>query len=554
MTITEERSAVETVSSAASPERTGIEATLGAGDHKSIGRLWIAASSLFLLVSLGLTLVAAAEASDFAGLRILEDNDEYVQVGSLARELLLFAGLIPLVVGLGIYLVPLQVGASSLAFARGAAGAFWTWLLGVGLLGASYISNGGAGGGRADFVKLWMLSLGMVVAAIIWALVTIATTVLGARAAGMTLSRVPATSWSLMIFSLVGILALPVTLAELVISYVRFSGGFIPLEDTDNLANVIRGVQAAPAIYWLAIPVLGILVDVVSSSSGAPVKAHRLVLGAIGLFGITSFGVDIVGFETLRGDSVSLGANYNNTLFVLVSVLAVLPVLAVLAILGPNLKPTGESRRSVSPVASLFSGGLLLAGVCVALLGVIEPIMAGLDELNGTSTSTLAVNQTTFVDGIVAAIVGSLLLALVAGLNHWSIKIWGRYLNQPFLSLATLAIFGGSIAWIIGNVGAGIDDQRAFPVTELTGGAQVEWFSLLSTAGILAVAAGVALFFIAITQTSASESEQKLRWTGFTLEWLTASPPVLGNFSVPPVVTSANPVADSLELDESSEE
>ena len=45
-----------------------------------------------------------------------------------------------------------QIGARSLAFARGAQFGFYLWLFGVVLVGTSYLNNGGPGGGNADMV------------------------------------------------------------------------------------------------------------------------------------------------------------------------------------------------------------------------------------------------------------------------------------------------------------------------------------------------------------------------------------------------------------------
>ncbi len=552
MTITEERSAVQTVSTTAEPGPSGIESLLSTGDHKPVGRLWISVGSLFLVVSLGLALVASFEAVDLGSLSFLDDTDQYVQVGSLAQELLLFGAIVPILVGLGIYIVPLQVGASSLAFPRGAAGAFWTWLIGCSLLIVSYVANGGAGGGRTDFVELWILSLGIIIGSIIWALVCIASTVLGVRTAGMTMVRVPATSWSFLVFSLLGIMILPVTIAELVITYVRFSAGFIQLGETQVLADVIRGIQSAPTVFWVAIPALGVLLDAVSTSSGAPVKSHRTVLGAIGLLGVASFGVNIIGFATVREPS------YDNTLFVLDTVLTILPILVIFGLLLMKIKPDADTRRSVTPFAGLLSGLLLLLGACAAVLGAIEPVAIGLKELGiAEPASTLIVNGTMFDQGIRAAVYGAVLLALIAGLNHWSVKIWGRYLNQPFLSLATLAAAAGTFLWSAGSIAAGIDDQQAFPATELTGGSQVELFSQLAAFGVVAMLLAGALLFISIVQGPTAEAavpRDQLRWVGFTLEWMTESPPAVGNFTVPPVVGSATPVSDAIAINEGAEE
>ena len=71
---------------------------------------------------------------------------------------------IPLFLGIAICVVPLQLGARTLAFPRAAAASFWGWLVASGVLIASYIMNGGPGGGDAKGVDLFLLSFAALVA------------------------------------------------------------------------------------------------------------------------------------------------------------------------------------------------------------------------------------------------------------------------------------------------------------------------------------------------------------------------------------------------------
>ena len=179
-----------------------LDAYFGAGDHKVIGRLWMLCSVVFLLAGAVVSVVAAAEQVDLAGFTIADDAAAFAQLWSLGRDLLIFGGVVPLFGALAIYVVPLQVGSFSLAFPRGAAAAFWTWLLGVILLVVSYAAGGGPGGWSTDHVLMWASALGFVVLALVWAMVCVAGTVLGARTAGMDLDRVPVATWGFLVFSL----------------------------------------------------------------------------------------------------------------------------------------------------------------------------------------------------------------------------------------------------------------------------------------------------------------------------------------------------------------
>lgn len=528
------------VTRAADP--TTIDGWLGASDHKPIGRLFMATGSVVLLASLVLGLVASWEAVDGLGFQIARDLDEFAQIWSLSRDLLIFGGLVPLLCGIGIYIVPLQIGASSLAFARGAAGAFWTWLLGTGLLVVAYLLNGGPGGGRRDFVVLWAVSLAMMIIAILWVMVALAATVLGARTVGMTTDRVPFTTWGYFVFSLVGLFSLPVVLAELLIGLLDIRYLHLPIEESRALAGVLDGVTDAPAVYWLAIPVLGMAVDMIGVHTGVAIRMHRGVLAALTAFGLLSYGVDLVGMSSLRP------VDYDNGLLVLGLLAVVIPVLATLGMAGDSIR-RGSISVNAPMVGALVSALLILAATLVQLLGLVQPIMGFLDTLFPDSidmTSTLILRNTTFHTAVTALVVGAVVVGTAAALQHWAVKIQGRQAAAS-MGLGAIALAtAGSVIWAIGELAAGIADKPRYPELVDTSGSSLELFGVVSVIGIALVAAGAAATAVGAAGSlirGKPAGSGPAPWSGTTLEWATASPPPFGNFPAPPVVTSATPLA-----------
>lgn len=518
-----------------------LDGLIGSSDHKTIGRAWIA---LGLIVAVGaavITAIAGFEATSLADYAIVEDGEEFTQVWSLGRELLLLGGIVPILIGLATYLTPLQIGAPAMAFPRGAAGAFWTWLLGVALLVASYLLNGGPGGGQSDFVVLWAVSLGMILAALVWAMVVIATTILGARTQGMLLERVPHTTWSFLVFSLIGLLALPIMMAELVVVYVQVRHGFLPLGARDGLTGVLDGLSLAPGLYWVGIPLLGMAVDMIGVHTEAPVRSHRAVMAAIGLFGILAYGMDYFAMASLRA------LDFNHELLALTLALGVLPVLAVLGLAGSSLRG-GKLNLNPPLVGSLVAGLLLLLATAVSLLGLAEPVALFLAEdldVGIDLDRLLVLNGTTFHDGVRGIVMGAAVVIVIAALHHWATKIWGRRAAQPLGFLAILAAAGGAVLWGAGGILSGVDDQAAYPVSTLVGGENVEAFNVLAWLGMLLVLVGALVGLISVAGAIVGSGSPKPDpWTGTTLEWLAASPPSAGNFRSPPVVASAFPLED----------
>lgn len=522
------------------PASSTIDSVLGTGDHKTIGRLFIAGGVLCLIGALVLAVVAVFFANNFDDLAA-GGKDYAPQIWSLSRDLGIFGGLAPILIGIALYIVPLQIGAPSLAFPRGAAASLWTWFLGVDLLILAYVFNGGPGGGRADFVVLWAASLAMMLGGLVWAMVCIATSVLGARTQGMSLERVPHTSWSFFVFSLVGIFSLPIVMAELLLTFLRVRYLHLPVTDSASLTSVVDGIALAPAIYWLGIPVLGMGADMIGVHTERPIKAHQPLMAAIGLFGILTFGADLVGLGSVRP------VDFNNGLLVAGLIVVILPILGVLGLAGDSIRK-GTFTPRTALVGALLSGLLLLLAAVVALLALVEPIMSFVDTKITDSvdmTNTLILNGTRFHEGIRVLVMGAALVAIIAALHHWATKIWGRRMAEPLGYVAILASAAGSVIWAVGEIAAGFDDQPWLParVTDdfASGLASISLVGAAIMAGGATVfGANMAMSFLGRKQTGSSPNV----WSGTTLEWATASPPDIGNFPAPPIVSSATPLAD----------
>lgn len=497
---------------------------------------------------MALGLVAAFESADGSGFQIARDGDEYTQIWSVGRDLVMFGAVVPMLIGLGIYLVPLQIGASSLAFSRGATGAFWTWALGADLLLISYVLNGGPGGGRADFVMLWTTGLGLMLGGLVWALVVLLSTILGARTVGMTTDRVPFTTWGFFVFSLVGLFSLPVTMAELLLGYLRVRYGHLPVTESEILAGVMDGVSFAPSIYWLGIPVLGMGVDMIGTHTGVPVSARKPIMAALTAFGVLSFGADLIGMASLRP------REFNNALLVLGLLGAGLPVLAILGLSGSSIRK-GEVKMRAALLGALLSGVLILAAAAVSLLGVVEPIMVLLDNIAPDAidlTNTLVVNGTALHEAVRVLVIGATVVGLIGALHHWANKIWGRRLTESLGMLSLLLAAGGSVLWAAGDLIAGIADRPFYSASaevqaEFSGSGLVDTVGFVSAVGALGLVGAAVLLGLNLAtnlMSSKPSGSGAGNWTGTTLEWATASPPGIGNFPGPPIVTSATPLAD----------
>src|SRR3954466_921737 len=97
-------------------------------DHKRVALRICAVSFFFFLLSGVFALLIRAELAD-PGLQLLSE-DTYNQLFSLHGSGMIFLVLVPVALALGVYLVPLQVGAAEIALPRIALLGHWLILSG----------------------------------------------------------------------------------------------------------------------------------------------------------------------------------------------------------------------------------------------------------------------------------------------------------------------------------------------------------------------------------------------------------------------------------------
>ena len=163
-------------------------------DHKKIGRLFIVTALLAGAASAVVGAFLGFERISATGYSILDD-DSIVQLASLYRVVLAFGVALPLMLGVAIAIVPLQIGSKAIAFGRLALFGFWMWLAGLAVSIYTIAANGGPGGGEAKMVDLFLVGVVITAVGALAATVSLVTTLLTNRAPGMTLARVPMQRW-----------------------------------------------------------------------------------------------------------------------------------------------------------------------------------------------------------------------------------------------------------------------------------------------------------------------------------------------------------------------
>lgn len=513
--------------SADRPHPTGLAGVLGTGDHKVIGRLYIVCSLIFGLLVLTLGELFAVESTKPATLDVFSSDTAY-QLFSLARVGSVFLLGLPLVIGVAMVVVPLQVGARTIAFPRAAAASFWGWLLGSALMLGAYAANGGPGGGSAKGVDLWIAAMGLIVLSILLAAVSLATTVLALRAQGLTLPRTPMFAWSVAVAAIMWLLTLPVLFGQLVLMYVdhRSAGGVL----VGGSASLLPGsawVLRNPQVYVLAIPVLGFVADVIITMGHGRSRNRGLIQAAIGVFGVVSFGAFLVSPSK---------AGLESAIVVIMALVAVVPVLAVGALAGD-----GARRGSFKLNASvLYAVGALLVLLVATLGGAVGAIPGVLDAPQG---GTVADNILSL--GVSHAVVLAAVMAALGGIQFWATKVGRQAADEKAGALAPLLLLVGAVVATVPDMISGVTGSGNELFADFTGG--VKGLNVVTTIGFAIVAVGLVVALVGLLPMLKRPDDDVPAdpWEGQSLEWLAASPPPLGNFSddLAPV-TSAEPLID----------
>ena len=490
----------------------GIAGWLMTADHKRIGRLWIATSLLFLLGGGVLGSLLGVERVQ-SGLDVFTRRS-FGAVYSLHGEMTVLLFLVPLVIGIATFVVPLQIGSSEIAFPRGAATAYWLYLVSRAVLIGAYIDNGGPTGTRSEAVDLWLLALVGILVATTIALVSLLTTVLALRTGGMTLLRTPAFSWSILVGGSLTLLATPILASRLVQMYVTHHFG----GDLGNYRTEIGWFWSVPQVYLLAVPAAGVALEIVPVLAKARLRMHAAALVVIGLIGVAGVGA-------WAQDS----NQFTKPLYVAIGLFAVIPALALLGLLADTARG-GRPKPKAALVLAMGAALMLLLGAVAGALLVIDP---------------LHVHKTVWEAGQMhLVLVGAGGLGGLAALWWWAPKLYGVELSEGAGFLAFLTTFVGTLLLAIPDLVNGKANKLPLKAITFDDGGSTKALSGLSAAGGILVTVGALVVVLALLATLRKRgTAARDPWGGHTLEWSTASPPSRSNFDGPvPAVVSATPL------------
>lgn len=508
---------------------SGVADWLTTTDHKKIGRLFLLSGFAFLAAVGVLGVLLGLDRADTG--RALLGTGSIPQVFAAYRVGLVMGAIAPVVIGLAVAVVPLQLGARSIAFGRLVMAGFWVWLIGTVVLIVSLASNGGPSGGNARFVAMFLTAVLMQLLGLLAAVIGLATSILTTRAPGMNMRRVPVFTWSVLAACVGLIVALPVVVGNAIIGYVDYRYGRSGFGGNKGIGDLIGFGVTQPMTFLWAIPAFGFALESLATATRHRLSMRGTAFAGLGLLAVGSFTAITqtnLGLprDVFRQDfGAWLGDVVPYAFFHLLPVLGGLVVLGVCAL---NLR-TARPRLQSPMVFGLLGASLAFVGVAGNALYNI-----GDAQLGGT----------VFDESMTLYVVYGAALALLGAVIYWGPKLTGRIMNdKKVLPLALLAALGVVLAALPYAI-AGFAKQPESAVRFSYGGPYALW-NIASAIGHLLVALtvlGVVAVWLGAIRNGDNAGDDP--WDAETLEWATSSPPPEANFADVHTVISPEPLLD----------
>ena len=520
-------------------QRGKVASWLVTTDHKRIGLIYIGASGVFGVASGFMALLLRTQ--------LATPNEHFITRGDYNQLLtihgtaMVFLFVMPLIAGLGNFLVPLMIGARDMAFPRLNALSVWLFLCGGVVMMLSFLAKGGAAqAGWTAYpplsvqqvghgMDLWILSLHLIGISALLGAINFIVTIHNLRAPGMTWTRLPLFVWSMDVFAWLLLAILPTLSAGLTLLLLDRQAGTHFFDPGQGGAPLLW--QHAfwffghPEVYVIILPAMGIISEVLPVFARKPIFGYKAV--AFSSVGIAFFSMIVWAHHMF---TVGL-PNVLNVYFMVASM-----IIAV---------PTG--MKIFNWLATLWRGNLHLDTPMLYALGFLSIFTMG--GLTGIFLAAFPVDWQVHDSYFVVAhfhytLFGGGVFGLLAGLHYWWPKLYGRLLDDRLGKASFWLMFAGFHLTFLPQHFLGLLGMPRRIYTYGEGGLW-EAYNMASTVGSYVM--GLATLVVVANIVKTSRSGRRAGndpWQGNTLEWYATSPPPEHNFDSVPYVTSARPLYD----------
>ena len=523
--------------------RGGLYEWLTTTDHKKIGIMYLVNSMLMFFIGGIFALLVRTELAT-PGIQLFTNEHVYNEAFSMHATVMIFLFIIPVLAGLGNYAVPLMIGAPDMAFPRINALSFWMLPLGGILLLSGFLVEGGAAAaGWTSYPPLsgdgalaspgpgqdlWIVSLILIGTSSILGGINFLVTIFKMRAPGMTLFRMPIMVWTLLVTSVLVVMATPVITSALVMLFIdRNYGGSFFRPDAGGQAVLYQNIfwfYSHPAVYVMVLPAMGVISEVLPVFSRKPLFGYKAFIFA-------TAGIGALGFSVWAHHMFTTGAVF-------------LPFFALMTFF--IAVPTGV--KMFNWVFTMFRGQLTFSTPLIFAVGFLTMFLIG--GINGAFSAAVPVDfalHDTYwvVSHLHYVLFGGSVFGMFAGIYYWFPKMTGRMLDEGLGKVHFVLMFIGFNLTFFPMHMLGIKGmpRRIADYDQFAG--WNDW-NLAATVGGFLIAASMLPFiwnvFVSLRNGKIAGDDP---WEGNTLEWATSSPPPPYNFDRLPEIRSERPLFDA---------
>ncbi|MEC5409903.1 cytochrome c oxidase subunit I [Paraburkholderia sp. MPAMCS5] len=272
-----------------------------ATNHKDIGTLYMLFAFTMFLSGGVMPLMLRAELFK-PGLQIMRP-EFFNQLSSLHGLVVIFGAIMPAFVGFANWMIPLEIGAADMAFARMNNFSFWLLPPAAILLIGSFFAPGGAEAAGWTMYAPLSIQMGPGMDMTIFAVhlmgassimggINIIVTILNLRAPGMTMMMLPMFVWTWLITAYLLIAVMPVLAGAITMLLFdrHFGTSFFNASGGDPVMyQHIFWFFGHPEVYIMILPAFGIISQVIPAFSRKPLFGYSSMVYAVASIAILSF-------------------------------------------------------------------------------------------------------------------------------------------------------------------------------------------------------------------------------------------------------------------------
>ena len=508
-------------------------------DHKKIGIMYLVLTLVFFMMGGIEALLMRTQLS--VPNNTLIGGERYNELLTLHGTTMVFLFIVPIMAGFGNYFVPLMIGARDMAFPRLNALSFWLLLLGGVVFYAtlfwhppeagwwsypplSSIQYSPAGGQDAWIYLIHITGISSLIGS-----VNFYVTIVNMRAPGMSWGRIPLFIWSVLIYAVLLIIALPSIAAAVTMLLTDRHYGTHWFDPANHGSPVLWEnlfwFFGHPEVYIMILPGFGIISETIPVFSRKPIFGYKAIATSTIVIAFLSTLVWAHHMFTAPLPLVVLG------FFMMSSFLIGVPT----GIKVFNWIGTIWRGSLVMTVSMYWAVGFIIVFVIGGITGIFVAVFPVDWQLNDTY---FVVAHFHYV------LMGGSVFAILSGLYYWFPKMTGRLANERFGKVAFwVAFIGFNLTFFVQHA-LGLSGMPRRIYTYQPG---MGWstYNLISSVGSYIMGIG---FVMSLGNMVYSIKHGKIAgpdpWKANTLEWFTTSPPPVNNFDVIPRVRSVEPMRD----------